>query len=427
MTVPPDKATHATTSPHSPARLATPPAPWRRRMVPRDHDAEHRSSTNLELLFDLTFVVAVAQAAHSFAEHLIEGHVGGGIGGYLSVFFAIWWAWVNFTWFASAFDTDDVFYRLLTLVQMTGVLVLAAGVPRAFDGGFTTVTVGYVIMRVAMLIQWVRAGLGDPASRATCFRYAGGIAVVQLGWILRLALPQSLGWLGFVVLALAEMAVPYWAEQPGMTSWHPSHIAERYGGFTIIVLGEGISQVGLAFQSSFSASGVTLRLGITAGEGLILLFALWWIYFARDPGDALRERPHLAYFWGYGHYLLFAAVAAVAASLDVGITALHPASGPASGHVALSRVSIALAVAVPVAIYLLALGVMMGRLHGDLTAKARRSLAGAVSTVLLAGTAKWFPLTVVGALLVLPTLALIVEEIIVGDRRARTAPAAATE
>jgi low temperature requirement protein LtrA len=40
-------------------------------------------------------------------------------------------AWVNFTWFAPAFDTDDVPYRLLTLVQMGGVLVLAAGVPAA--------------------------------------------------------------------------------------------------------------------------------------------------------------------------------------------------------------------------------------------------------------------------------------------------------
>ncbi len=386
-------------------------------MVPRDAQAGHRGSTNLELLFDLTFVVAVAQAAHSLAEHLIEGHVGAGIAGYVSVFFAIWWAWVNFTWFASAFDTDDVPYRLLTLLQMSGVLVLAAGVPRAFDGGFTTVTVGYVIMRVALLIQWVRAGRGDPTNRATCFRYAAGVAVVQVGWVLRLDLPHSLGWAAFVILAVAEMAVPYWAEQPGMTSWHPGHIAERYGGFTIIVLGEGISQVGLAFQASFTATGVTPRLAITAAEGLVLLFALWWIYFARDAGDALRERTHLAFFWGYGHYLVFAAVSAVAASLDVGITALNGEDE----QVGLSRLGLALAVAIPVAVYLLAIGVMMGRLHGDLVAKTRRSIVAAAVTVLLAGTATWFPLTVVGALLVLPTLALIVEEIVVGDRRAHVA------
>jgi low temperature requirement protein LtrA len=48
------------------------------------------------------------------------------------VFFGIWWAWMNFSWFASAYDTDDVPYRLAVLVQMTGVLIYAAGIPRVF-------------------------------------------------------------------------------------------------------------------------------------------------------------------------------------------------------------------------------------------------------------------------------------------------------
>ncbi len=64
---------------------------------------------------------------------IAEDHVADGVVGYLLVFFAIWWAWMNVTWFASAYDTDDVAYRLLTFVQIAGVLVLAAGVPRAFD------------------------------------------------------------------------------------------------------------------------------------------------------------------------------------------------------------------------------------------------------------------------------------------------------
>ena len=99
---------------------------------PRPVDEEHRVATPLELLFDLTFVVAVAQVAAELAHGIAEDHVGDGLLGYLMVFFAIWWAWMNFTWFASAYDTDDVPYRLLTLVQMAGVLVLAAGIPDAF-------------------------------------------------------------------------------------------------------------------------------------------------------------------------------------------------------------------------------------------------------------------------------------------------------
>jgi hypothetical protein len=84
------------------------------------------------------------------------------------VFFAIWWAWMNFTWFASAYDTDDNVYRLATLVQITGALTLAAGVPRAFDEtDHRLVTYGYVIMRLALVAQWLRAARSDPERRRT--------------------------------------------------------------------------------------------------------------------------------------------------------------------------------------------------------------------------------------------------------------------
>jgi len=117
-----------------------------------------RASTSLELFFDLCFVVAVAQASSGLHHDLSEGHVTDGVSGYLFIFFAVWWAWMNFTWFASAYDTDDVAYRLTTLVQMAGALVFAAGVPRAFVGGdFVVITLGYVIMRLAMVTQWLSA------------------------------------------------------------------------------------------------------------------------------------------------------------------------------------------------------------------------------------------------------------------------------
>jgi low temperature requirement protein LtrA len=128
-------------------------------MRAREPAEPHRAATPLELFFDLCFVVAVSLAAARLHHALAEQHVGAGLLGYLMVFFAIWWAWMNFTWFASAYDTDDALYRVTTLIQITGALVLAAGVPAAFDrGDFTIVTVGYVIMRLAMVAQWLRAG-----------------------------------------------------------------------------------------------------------------------------------------------------------------------------------------------------------------------------------------------------------------------------
>src|SRR5580765_3221676 len=104
---------------------------WLRPLRPRDTDEEHRASTPLELFFDLCFVVAVAQASSALHHALGADDISTALVGYPTVFFAIWWAWMNFTWFSSAYDNDDVVYRLTTLVQIAGALILAAGVPRA--------------------------------------------------------------------------------------------------------------------------------------------------------------------------------------------------------------------------------------------------------------------------------------------------------
>ena len=180
---------------------------WIRPMGPRDPDEEHRASTPLELFFDLCFVVAVAQAAGQLHHGLADGHAGAAVTGYLMVFFGIWWAWMNFTWFASAYDVDDVPYRLAVLVQIAGVLILAAGIPRAFDSrDFGIGVAGYVVMRTALIAQWLRACRGHPECRRTALRYAAGVGACQAGWVLLLAAPDGWRVLGWIVLVPAELA-----------------------------------------------------------------------------------------------------------------------------------------------------------------------------------------------------------------------------
>src|SRR2546423_10828829 len=145
-------------------------------MTGRDPEQAHRAATPLELFFDLTFVVAVAQAASGLHHGLVEGHAGNVLLGFPLVFFGIWWAWMNFTWFASAYDTDDAVYRLAVLVQLTGVLILAAGVPRALaDGDFGIMTLGYVTMRLAMVGQWLRAAASHADRRPRAPRHPLGL------------------------------------------------------------------------------------------------------------------------------------------------------------------------------------------------------------------------------------------------------------
>jgi low temperature requirement protein LtrA len=323
----------------------------------RSSTEAHRASSPLELLFDLTFVVAVSSLVGQLAEQLVEGHPVA-IVAYLQVFFAIWWAWMNFTWFASAYDVDDVLYRVFTLVQMAGVLVLAAGVPVAFgNSNYVVIVIGYLIMRVAMVGQWIRAGIEHPATRCAAFRYAGGVLLVQLGWVLRLLLPPELALASFVVLAIAEMAVPVWAERRVHTSWHPGHIAERYSLFVIILLGESVAVATMAMQQALQATGVTPQLIAIGVAGLELLFGVWWLYFLEPSESGLRRRRQWSYFWGYGHYVLFAAIAAVGVGLEVAVKSV-------SGEHVISAVGAGYVLAVPVAVVLAVLYVLYRPLSG---------------------------------------------------------------
>src|SRR6202163_2434345 len=102
------------------------------RMAGRDPRESHRTATPLELLFDLTFATSFGLAASEVASVLAQGHFIAGLVGFGFASFAICWAWINFSWFSSAYDTDDWVFRIVTMVQMIGVLVLAAGVPRMF-------------------------------------------------------------------------------------------------------------------------------------------------------------------------------------------------------------------------------------------------------------------------------------------------------
>jgi len=317
---------------------------WLAPLLPRSTEEEHRSATPLELFFDLVFVVAIAQASGRLHHALSAGHAVEALLSYVMIFFAIWWAWMNFTWFASAYDTDDAGYRLVVFVQLTGALIMAAGVPRAFDeGAFGVVLIGYVVMRLAIVTQWVRVARCDPVHRATALRYAVGVGLCQIGWIAWVVLSSPGGIVGFTVLAIVELLVPVWAERAEATWWHPEHIAERYGLFTIIVLGESILAASIAIQSSIDAGDLTSEVTVIIVGGLLTVFSLWWLYFDRPVHHLLNAST--AFVWGYGHYLIFASAAAVGAGLAIGVD--H-----ATGHAEIGAFGAGAAVAWPVAIYM---------------------------------------------------------------------------
>ncbi len=315
-------------------------------MVARDREEEHRAATTLELFFDLCVVVGIALAASNLHHEVLDGHIQDGVLAYALVFFAIWLAWLNFTWFASAFDTDDATYRLMTFLQMSGALILAAGIPRIFaDTDLVLATAGYVVMRLAMVGQWLRAGYSDEEHRTVALRFAIGVTAMQVLWVLRLLLPDNVSIITFVVLAICELIVPLWAEGTQRTTWHRGHITERYGLFTIIVLGEAILAATIALQTALDAGSVDFELVTIAIGGLVIVFSMWWLYFEVEENGLLTSFWG-AFAYGYGHLPVFAAAAAVGTGMQVIVE--HE-----TGHGDVSDLTASLAITVPVALYVL--------------------------------------------------------------------------
>ena len=316
-------------------------------MLPRDPAQPHRTASTLELFFDLVFVVAVSIASAQLHHALSHGDFVHGITSYAMVFFAVWWAWMNFTWFATSFGTDDWLYRVTTIVQMGGVLVFAAGIPTAFEqGDFTIAVIGYIVMRVAMVAQWLRASRGAGELRAATRRYAFGIAAVQVLWVLFLLIPSGpLQIVAFVAFALIEVSVPVFAEHRRQTPWHPHHITERYGLFTLIVLGESL----LASANAIIDAGHELESFVPLISisvlTLVVTASLWWIYFWPPHHRAITSFGR-SLRYGYTHYFVFAAAAAFSAGIEVEIDVL-------TGESHLTNVAASFTVTVPIAIFLL--------------------------------------------------------------------------
>ena len=329
-------------------------------MSGRDPDEAHRAATPLELLFDLTFVVAFGTAADQLAHYLAEDHIRTSLLAFGFIAFGISWAWINFSWFASAYDTDDWVFRLLTLVQMVGVLVFALGIADVFssideghhvDNG--VLVAGYVVMRVAMVAQWGRAARQDPQRAPACRTYIVTILVAQAGWVALAFARTSVGamFAWAAVLLLIELGGPVVAEtRKGGTPWHPHHIAERYGLLVIIALGEAILGTIAALGAIVGPEGQgwSVEAAVVGFAGVALTFGMWWIYFVMPCGEILERRRDRSFGWGYGHIPLFAAVVATGAGLHVAAYLVEDKSE-------LGVLDTLLTTAIPLAIYVLAI------------------------------------------------------------------------
>ncbi len=284
---------------------------WTRPQLRRDEDeGEERKVGFLDLFYDLIFVVAVAQIAHELALHPDLVH----LGQFALLFAAVWWLWIGNTFYTDRFETEDVSQRVFTFLQMIPVVGMAVFAHGAFGDTALQFALSYAVGRLLIIMLWWRGGRHDAAARPVTDGYVTGFTLGLLPWIVSFAFEESLRpWLWALGL-LIDWATPVLIRrrQALLPRFSHSHLIERFGLFTIIVLGETVAGTvnGLAGLHHVSA------LGQLAGFlAMVLAFQLWWLYFDMVPREHLKPSIWAAMGRSFLHYPLLGAIAASGAGV----------------------------------------------------------------------------------------------------------------
>lgn len=277
-----------------------------------DKDSE-RHADWLELLFDLIFVAAISQislnlsANYTFTGFLIS----------IPLFFVIWWGWVGHTFYLSRFGPDDLFHRAFTMAQMIVVASLAINVKGAFGPTQVEFALSYALLRFMLVLEYFRAGRNIPQARLLSRHYCIGFGIVTILWLVSIFLPSPWIYVLWGIAIIIDLLTPITAgDKHYELPPHESHLPERFGLFTIILIGEAIISVVV----KVSSLGLSFTTDIMGLMGLIIAFSIWWGYFEESKGAesrALKTGRLMGKYqiWLYSHFPLLVGIVAVAAGI----------------------------------------------------------------------------------------------------------------
>lgn len=274
-----------------------------------------RRVTWLELFFDLVFVAAVAQVG----THLRDDYSVLGVARFSVLFVLIWWAWLGHTTYCTRFDTDDLVQRGLTGLQMFLAIVMAINATGALDSrdsaGFAA---AYSVMRFVLVVQYLRVRHVARARDLTT-RLAAGCGVAAALWLTSALMDPPLRFWLWVLALVIDVATPLFTTSHLIRVPHDAaHLPERYGLFSIILLGESVVSVmhGMKSQEYWSPTAAACAI-----LGLAMIFTVWWWYFdgieavgerfVRSKRDAVRF-----HVWSYAHLPLYLAIALTGVGLE---------------------------------------------------------------------------------------------------------------
>lgn len=283
-----------------------------------------RHATWTELFYDLVFVVAVA----GLASRLLHNADWGGGLAFIGLFVPLWWAWASFTFYVDRYDTDDAAQRLFAIVQMIAIAFMAVSISGDVADTSIGYALSYIVARLALLAMYARARRHVQATRELVTGYLKGFSVELIPWIASLFVPTPWRYVLWAIGLAISFYTP-WAVRKiqAKVPLDVAHLPERFGLFTILVLGESIAAVvaGLSHHEWALAPSVTGALAVIVAAGL------WWMYFDNQEGSVVRRDPTLERAWKptvwiFSHLPLAMALTAVGVGLDLAVE--HKAGQP---------------------------------------------------------------------------------------------------
>lgn len=284
---------------------------WDRPQLRRDEDEGRKRKVGfIELFYDLIFVVAVAQLAHGLAEHPDWR----GVATFALLFVPVWWLWIGNTFYTDRFETEDLSHLLFTFLQMIPVVGLAVFAHDGLQDTATGFAVSYIAGRILIIFLWWRGGHHNAAARPATNGYVRGFSVGVSFWIAGLFVDDHLR-IAFWIVGLAiDLATPALLVRNLrlLPRFSHSKLAERFGLFAIIVLGESVAGTVNGLAQTHDLHMAQLLTGFLA---MALALALWFLYFEMVPRHQLQPGFWPTLLRSYIHLPLLASLAATGAGV----------------------------------------------------------------------------------------------------------------
>ncbi|KAG1408969.1 hypothetical protein G6F60_001029 [Rhizopus arrhizus] len=273
-----------------------------------DEIGEESSATWVELLGDVFYVGWLSNFTH--AAHIVSHEQ---IGKYVAWFVVMWWTWCSSALYSSRYDSGDVVHHLYKIIELCGLIIMAGSSP-TYDTNPKWFIIGYMIMKAVILIQYsilffVSLGAHSKASRRPLGTYVAASTVSIILWGVSLLYLEDMTkrYILWYISIGFELLVHLFLQTNSRVSLAASHLGERFGLFTLIVLGENCLGFIQTVASSVGLSGINSNPDPSVMTAIMfsvaIIFCYFFMYFDDFNGEFVAK-TRMSSIWMYLHFPL---------------------------------------------------------------------------------------------------------------------------